>query len=459
MIAFREYIAPHVAQTTSWEKRFLDTDTFGQPQIDAQSADASLEYDPSSTRYPNGQVIIPVYITKGDGTMISIRLIKETKKHCIRPKIIYIMLSLSGELITRLIHLHNSRRRRRLGLHHELELLIFRGDDCEGLLAGCSQAHLNGRRCVLHSERVRHHCTKTSTEAKSIREQLTKVVHQFRGRERLHPLRQLGALALTQKHRNAIPHLHPSEVDAQASVSARAKSAVGSLGALGVAGASGGVVEETARVEIERAGVQGCIAVVGPCLRGDDSARGEVVTTHGCTLRWDYARQGARDGGVEAKGLVDGGVEERQCFEVSVLEAFRESAGLQLKLLAKLRTSGNVPESERHGVGSGARAGKDKTGRLDLDIDVSQSCFATSFLLGLINDSAHEVVGAALQLGLFGVLDSLHTMLEDVVGAVEHLVEFLDREAGEESPHPWVLSSNSVADESQLEDLDILGAL
>lgn len=50
-------------------------------------------------------------------------------------------------------------------------------------------------------------------------------------------------------------------------------------------------------------------------------------------------------------------------------------------------------------------------------------------------------------------------MLEDVVGAVEHLVEFLDREAGEESPHPWVLSSNSVADESQLEDLDILGAL
>ena len=82
--------------------------------------------------------------------------------------------------------------------------------------------------------------------------ELTKVINQLSRTKRLHALRQLGALARAQEHGNTVPQLHPSEVDAKASVGSGTESAVGRFCAFGVGGAAGRVVEEAAGIKVER---------------------------------------------------------------------------------------------------------------------------------------------------------------------------------------------------------------
>jgi len=74
---------------------------------------------------------------------------------------------------------------------------------------------------------------------------------------------------------------------------------------------------------------------------------------------------------------------------------------------------------------------------------------------GFFDDGGHEVGAATFLDGLLRVLDSFHSVAQDVVCAVEHLVEFLDWQAGQYGSHPWVLSTDAVSNEGEFEDLHV----
>ena len=111
-------------------------------------------------------------------------------------------------------------------------------------------------------------------------------------------------------------------MDSKASVGSGTESAVGRFCAFGVGGAAGRVVEEAAGIKVERVRVEGGVTVVCPGLGRDDGSGDEVVAAHGGSLGGHDTRKRAGDSSVEAEGFVDGGIHQRQGFEVSVLEAF-----------------------------------------------------------------------------------------------------------------------------------------